>query len=234
MPFSMPSYCLGVGTVVGALTLGFGGGVLLTKTAIKDTPNGPSRIERAARAEPAPAPAPQGTEARIIEPKAVEARAAAPHADPAPIQPAAASEPPQIQAAAEPAKPIAEPPKQEATRAAAAPAKPAEPARQIEAARQVEPAVRVEQKDAGTWVSERDQRRVEREQRRAERKMERERRYAERKSRMVGEVRVRQRSIEEQDRPARPELAFEREEPRATPFEGLFGRPADAASGDRD
>ena len=49
MRFSMNSYLLGVGTVVGALTFGFGGGILLTKTAIKDTPAGPSRIERAAR-----------------------------------------------------------------------------------------------------------------------------------------------------------------------------------------
>ena len=35
----------------------------------------------------------------------------------------------------------------------------------------------------------------------------------------------RQRPIEEQEQPARPELAFEREEPRPNLFEGLFGRP---------
>jgi hypothetical protein len=40
MPFSLPSYLLGVGTVVGALAFGFGGGVLLTKTAIKDSGGG--------------------------------------------------------------------------------------------------------------------------------------------------------------------------------------------------
>jgi len=51
MRFSMNSYLLGVGTVVGALAFGFGGGILLTKTAIKDSPAGPSRIERAARQE---------------------------------------------------------------------------------------------------------------------------------------------------------------------------------------
>ena len=56
MRFSMNSYLLGVGTVVGALAFGFGGGILLTKTAIKDTPTGPSRIERAARPEPASPP----------------------------------------------------------------------------------------------------------------------------------------------------------------------------------
>ena len=37
MPFSLSSYLLRVGTVIGALAFGFGGGVLLTKTAIKDT-----------------------------------------------------------------------------------------------------------------------------------------------------------------------------------------------------
>jgi hypothetical protein len=38
MPFSMTTYFAGVGTVVGALALGFGGGIVLTNTAIKDTP----------------------------------------------------------------------------------------------------------------------------------------------------------------------------------------------------
>ena len=46
MPFSMTTYFAGVGTVVGALALGFGGAVVLTNTAIKDTPAGPTRIER--------------------------------------------------------------------------------------------------------------------------------------------------------------------------------------------
>jgi len=52
MPFSMTTYFAGVGTVVGALALGFGGGVVLTNTAIKDTRAGPTRIERVARSEP--------------------------------------------------------------------------------------------------------------------------------------------------------------------------------------
>lgn len=43
MPFSLSSYLLGVGTVVGALAFGFGGGVLLTKTAMKETATGPTR-----------------------------------------------------------------------------------------------------------------------------------------------------------------------------------------------
>ena len=79
MRFSMNSYLLGVGTVVGALAFGFGGGILLTKTAIKEQPAGPSRIERVARPEPA-SPQVQVTEARAVP---------VPRADPAPaVQPA--------------------------------------------------------------------------------------------------------------------------------------------------
>jgi hypothetical protein len=52
MPFSMTTYFAGVGTVVGALAVGFGGAVVLTNTAIKDTPAGPTRIERVMRSEP--------------------------------------------------------------------------------------------------------------------------------------------------------------------------------------
>jgi len=57
MPFSLSSYLLGVGTVVGALGFGFGGGVLLTKTAMKDTPVAETRVERVKRADSPPAPA---------------------------------------------------------------------------------------------------------------------------------------------------------------------------------
>jgi len=55
--FSLSSYLLGVGTVVGALGFGFGGGVLLTKTAMKDTPVAETRVERVKRADSPPAPA---------------------------------------------------------------------------------------------------------------------------------------------------------------------------------
>jgi type IV secretory pathway VirB10-like protein len=65
MPFSMATYFAGVGTVVGALALGFGSGIVLTNTAIKDTPAGPTRIERVARREPIAAPPP------VVEAKAV-------------------------------------------------------------------------------------------------------------------------------------------------------------------
>jgi type IV secretory pathway VirB10-like protein len=65
MPFSMTTYFAGVGTVVGALALGFGSGIVLTNTAIKDTPAGQTRIERVARREPIAAP-PQVVEAKAI------------------------------------------------------------------------------------------------------------------------------------------------------------------------
>jgi type IV secretory pathway VirB10-like protein len=84
MPFSMTTYFAGVGTVVGALALGFGSGIILTNTAIKDTPAGPTRIERVARREPIAAP-PQ-----VVEAKAVAALAA----DAAPaIRPVSAIQP---------------------------------------------------------------------------------------------------------------------------------------------
>jgi hypothetical protein len=227
MRFSMNSYLLGVGTVVGALAFGFGGGILLTKTAIKDTPGGPSRLERVARPEPAP-PQVQMTDARAIP---------VPRADPAPAVQPVPEPAPQTQAAVEPKsvseiKPVAE--------AARPESKAAEPIRQVDAPRRVEveqpvkqadAPKQIEQREAAPEMTAREQRRAEREQRRAERRMERERYYAERKARTVEYARTRQRPIEIQERPARPELAFEREEPKAPNlFEGLFGRPAEAPS----
>jgi hypothetical protein len=53
--FSPSSYVLGVGTVVGALAFGFGGGVVLTNTAKKTSPPTETRAERVSRAEPLPA-----------------------------------------------------------------------------------------------------------------------------------------------------------------------------------
>jgi hypothetical protein len=233
MRFSMNSYLLGVGTVVGALAFGFGGGILLTKTAIKDTPAGPSRIERVARQEAAPAAPPvQVTEARPVP---------VPRPDPAPVAQPAPEPAPPVQAAAEP-KPVAEAAKPE-------PAKAIEPVRQVEAPKQAErpterPAEPVKQADAPKQIEQREtaqettareQRRAEREQHRAERRIARERYYAERKARAVAYARIRQRPIEIQEQPARPELAFQREEPRQPNlFEGLFGRPAEAAPGERE
>jgi hypothetical protein len=74
----MTTYFAGVGTVVGALALGFGGAVVLTNTAIKDTPAGPTRIERVMRSEPIAA-------LQVVEAKAIPM----PSVDPAPaVKPA--------------------------------------------------------------------------------------------------------------------------------------------------
>ncbi|MEA2943699.1 MAG: hypothetical protein QOD09_4228 [Bradyrhizobium sp.] len=256
MRFSMNSYLLGVGTVVGALALGFGGGIVLTNTAIKDTPAGRSRVERAVRAEPAPA-APQ---VQVTDAKAVPV----PRADWPTVQPAAEPVSPmpdnQVHAAAQPKpandiKPAAE---------AQEPAKAAEPVRQIDTSKQPEQPVRqadapkqeeqpVRQADAPKPVEqpvqhpdaaklaehpvrqggakqvqkESEQRTAEREQRQAEqRRIDREKRNAERERKAKTVIIVRrERPIEEPDQRARPELAFEREEPRPNLFEGLFGRP---------
>ena len=75
MPFSLGSYLLGVGTVVGALAFGFGGGLLLTHTAMKESPAGHTRVERLARAE-SETPAARRVPAAQITPAANRAAAA--------------------------------------------------------------------------------------------------------------------------------------------------------------
>jgi hypothetical protein len=100
---SMTTYLAGVGTVVGALALGFGGGVVLTNTAIKDTPAGPTRIERVMRSEPIAAP--QGIEAKAIPMSSVDpAPAIKPVVEPVPViqpQPVFAEVPKETQRAKE-------------------------------------------------------------------------------------------------------------------------------------
>jgi type IV secretory pathway VirB10-like protein len=181
MPFSMTTYFAGVGTVVGALALGFGGGVVLTNTAIKDTPAGPTRIERVMRSEPV---------------------------DPAPgVKPALEPIP-----VVQPLPVGAEVPKE--TRLA----------KEVEQPKQVELAKQAEQKEA-------EQRKA------AERKIDRQKRYAERKTREVATTRMK-RQLEEQGKPAKPELAYDRvEEPHANLFESpnapLLDRPSDVVPLDR-
>jgi hypothetical protein len=82
MKFSMPSFFIGVGTVVGAIALGFGGGVLLTGSVIKETPVAPSRVERLAQPDRAAAPK---IVAKADTPK-IDASLAADAANPAPAQ----------------------------------------------------------------------------------------------------------------------------------------------------
>jgi hypothetical protein len=120
MPFSMTTYFAGVGTVVGALAVGFGGAVVLTNTAIKDTPAGPTRIERVMRSEPIAA-------LQVVEAKAISM----PSVDPAPAVKPAVGPVPMIQ----PQPLVAEIPK--------------EPLHQVEQPNQVELTKPAEQKDDG-------------------------------------------------------------------------------------
>jgi hypothetical protein len=119
MPLSLGSYLLGVGTVVGALAFGFGSGVLLTNTAMKETAAAPTRVERVAHTEPEP-PAQQDTKENPAPP--AEAAAAAP---PDPISTAQAATP------RSDARSETESAKQPEPKEQAEPAKPREPANQV-------------------------------------------------------------------------------------------------------
>jgi len=141
MPFSMTTYFAGVGTVVGALALGFGGGIVLTNTAIKDTPAGPTRIERVMRSEPISGP-------QVVEAKAISM----PSGDPAPtVKPALVLVP-----VVQPLPVVAEVPKE------------SQPAKEVEQPKQVESAKQSEQKDAEQRKAA--ERKIDRQKRYAERK----------------------------------------------------------------
>ena len=223
MPFSLSSYLLGVGTVVGALGFGFGGGVLLTKTAMKDTPVAETRVERVKRAD-SPSAQPQPVE--TVEKATL---APSPPAEPAP--PVAGPAPP-VQASTEP-------PKTEAPKPIAEAPKPAEPAKAAELAPQTEPARPVEQSSKYAGQREAELRKVE------ARKIERQQRDAERKAKAMAMARAQQRQFEEQPEPSRPEyvferssrrgLAFERDEPRFNSLDiPLFGRSREFSPFDRE
>jgi type IV secretory pathway VirB10-like protein len=177
MPFSMTTYFAGVATVVGALALGFGSGIVLTNTAIKGTPAGSTRIERVAHREPVTAPP------RMVEAKAVALLTA--DSDPA-VKPVSAIQ----------QQPLVE-----------------------EVPNQTLHAKEVEQPTQAELTKQTE--RTETEQRRTtERKIERRKRHAERKAREV--ARMKQRRLEEQGEPAKPELAYDRgEEPHFNLFENL-------------
>src|SRR6266700_8124774 len=93
MALSLGSYLLGVGTVVGALAFGFGGGALLTKTAMKDTPAGPTRVERVAHSQPDPGASTPQKDVRE-NPAASAEPAPAARPDPAPANQAPANRAP--------------------------------------------------------------------------------------------------------------------------------------------
>ena len=120
MPFSMGSYLLGVGTVVGALAFGFGGGVLLTHTAIKESSAGQTKVERLARAESETPAAPQAPAAQVAPNQDHSASVAAIKQAAAPAQQSAAIPPDPVPAQARTLnpdaahKPIPEAPRQAA------------------------------------------------------------------------------------------------------------------------
>jgi type IV secretory pathway VirB10-like protein len=204
MPFSLGSYLLGVGTVVGALAFGFGGGLLLTHTAMKENPAGHTRVERLARAESDAArrvPAAQITAA--IKP------------DEAPEQPPAIAPNPQ----AGTPKPVVRKPEETPSQVQAATQLP-QPI--VRAARQPPPK-QVEQTEKKTVESMEADRSAELSRRYAERS-----RYVERRPSHRGAPGTRQRGlVVEED--AAQEVAISRP-PEQLHFEfgGFFGRPADA------
>lgn len=227
MPFSLSSYLLGVGTVVGALAFGFGGGVLLTKTAMKDTP-AETRVERVKRAEQ-PSALPQPVET-------VDTKAMPEPQPPAGPAPAAAAPAPPVQASTEPAKtepskPVAEAPKPAEPVRAAESTAPAEPVSAVQPTPRIEP--------AGAQPTPQTEPAKPAGQNQAEllkaeaRKVQRQKRDAERKAKAM--ARAKQRQFEGQPEPASPDyvyersprraLAFEREEPRSNSLDiPLFGR----------
>jgi type IV secretory pathway VirB10-like protein len=141
MPFSMTTYFAGVGTVVGALALGFGGAVVLTNTTIKDTPAGPTRIERVMRSE-------QIAALQVVEAKAIPM----PSVDPAQAVKPAVGPVPVVQ----PLPVVAEVPKE------------TQPAKEVEQQKQVKSAKQSQQKDAEQRKAA--ERNIDRQKRYAERK----------------------------------------------------------------
>jgi hypothetical protein len=238
MPFSLGSYLLGVGTVVGALAFGFGGGVLLTHTAMNETPAKSTRVERVARSEPEPSASPQtlGTQAsapaQVTAPDqaAVASRQVTTldQAQPASVAAVKQDAPPTEQPAAVRSDPVptarAETPKPDATGNAlpdasgkAEAVKQPEPAKQAtneaRPPKQVEPTERTEPKPAESREA-------------TDRKAERAKRYADRRFRENAAPRAKQR-IEVQEEPA-PEVIVSRPpEQHFDLFGGFFGRPAD-------
>jgi DNA polymerase III gamma/tau subunit len=215
MPFSLGSYLLGVGTVVGALAFGFGGGVLMTNTAMKQTAAGPTRVERVARSEPEPAAPPQA--------------ASASENPVPPVEPAPAARPDPVPAAqAEAPKPETKP---EARREAET-AKPPEPTRQSEPVNQMQPNQAASNQAGPNQIGSNQiapnqigQREAE-QKKAAERKIERQKRYAERKTRAVVVDRTRPRQFDETEEPERDGFAFRREEPRFDLFRTLRPQPS--------
>ena len=215
MPFSLYSYLLGVGTVVGALAFGFGGGVLLTNTAMKENPSGPTKIERVARSEPQPAAAQQVTSAHEdTAPQAAQMPAV--NTDQAPVAQAPVAQAPVAQAPA--AQPAAAP------AAGTEPPKP-NPQREAERLKEPGPPQPAEQASQPAEQARQTELREDEQRKTAERKPERPKRYAERKFRDATVARVKQRRLEVEDEPE--EVLPEPQEQHFDLFKmpDLFGRP---------
>jgi hypothetical protein len=238
MPFSLSSYLLGVGTVVGALIFGFGGGVMLTHTALKESPTEPTRVERVARAQPEPAAPPQAANTQAAaqpmaaaQPTAPDQPVAAPQArtpdqdhpsvaaikqdTPSPEQPAAVHPGPGLAAQSETPKPDATanaladaPPKTETARQ---PEPVKQAAKEPQAPKQVEPAERAEPKPADSRATDRRS----------------SKRYAERRLREIVAHPTRPRRYEIQEEPVQEIVVSRPPEPHFGLFGGFFGRPAD-------
>jgi hypothetical protein len=222
MPFSLSSYLLGVGTVVGALTFGFGGGVFLTHTAMKDVPAGQTRVERVARADPEKPASPQTPVVQI-----------APAANHPPVEPDHVSTPDQDHPAS------IDVPKQDAVQEQPAaadasrrpePETPREPPKQVQAARDPQPAKQAAKEAPSAKQVEQTERTEAKpvESRETDRGAERSRHYAERRPSDGGTVRASKRKPVDQDDVAQ-EVTVSRppEQPHFDLFGGLFGRPAD-------
>jgi len=234
MPFSLSSYLLGVGTVVGALVFGFGGGVMLTHTALKESPTEPTRVERVARAQPEPSASPHAANTQAAaQPTAPDQPVAAPQArtpdqdhpsvaaikqdTPPPEQPAAVHPSPGPAAQSETPKPdatanaLADAPAKTETARQPEPVKQA--AKEPQAPKQVEPAERTEPKPADA--------------RAVDRRSEHSKRYAERRLRDIVAHPTRPRRYEVQEEPVQEIVVSRPPEPHFGLFGGFFGRPSD-------
>jgi hypothetical protein len=218
----MGSYLLGVGTVVGALAFGFGGGVLLTH-AMKENPAGQTRVERLARAEPEAPAAPQ-VQAGQVAPMPNQA-AAAPNQVTTPEQ----DHPASVAAIKQDAAPVERPAAVSPDSVPAAQAGTLKP----DAARQPEPETPRPTKQAAREPKQVEQ--TERteakpvESRETDRSAGRSRRYAERRQPDNGAPRMRQRRFMVQEEPAQEVVVSRPPEQQHFDLLGsFFGRPADA------
>ena len=235
MPFSLGSYLLGVGTMLGALALGFGGGVLLTHTAMKEGSAGQTRVERLARAEPETSPAPRATAAQVTP--APNQDAVAPNQVTTPDQDHPASVGAIKQDAAPAEQPAAVSPDPVPAAQASGTPKPdgarkpePETPRQIQAAKEPQPvkqAAREPQPPKQAEQTERTEAKAV-ESRETDRSAERSRRYAERRQPDNGAPRMRQRRLMVREEPAQEVVLSRPPEQHFDLFGGFFGRPADA------